>query len=301
MKDLLLILPTKNNPDKCLATLQMLRRTAASQENYDVLLIIDGNDEQTNQYKKIIDEQKKPGFYPLMNNVLIERPEPTINRCWWHIIQSVTNFLNKNNYYFNWWVTDDFTNLEGGKYGWDISILNKKHYFKDDLFVMHQSRNFFGHGRETVVFENHYQSDKILKTLSNKNRALYKNDAHVIWNFSEQLPITTNKFRLLIHEIMREGYLTSQHELLIAATILLLSKKYNLNRLIDSGVVWESLHDSKNSESIGLANYGPGAGNEGKDIEIATRKDCFFNWAQDNEYAVVMQTVDKIAAICQSK
>jgi hypothetical protein len=239
MKDIAILLQSRNRPTEFKNIVSMLYETCSSEDNFDIVAFID--DDQIYMYDYIKD------IYP---NIIWIYPEHQSN-SWYNLITSQHSFVKENDYYFIWTLIDDFWGLSKD---WDTAIINKKYYFKDDIFTMHQSKDSY-HGRFQWIFNNSYIIDNM-------------NDGVSIYAHCELLPIHTKKWIELISPVFKNGNYTSQQELISASLILLLKKIFNINRLVKCDLSWEDGTDQGSSNSIINSN--------GED-----RRTSFFRLASD--------------------
>ena len=257
-KDLIVYIPTRSNPDGLSRTLSMMYDKCTSISNFDILVIVD--EDQVGMYKKAKDRTRK------FNNIIWCYPQHDSND-WWNIFNIRNEFLKANIYYFDALWTDDFVGLSPN---WDKDIVSKKHYFEDDIFTLHQSKDGGGHQR----LLKHY----------NKCYSEYGNHHESVWRWSEALPVTTRKLSLMIGEVIKPNYLTSQTEMLIAAVIMILYTEHGHNRLVNGGFSWDKLADGGRSDGIGLDGF-------------KTKKNSFDDWTANENYNVIRPIVEKINKI----
>jgi len=227
MKDIAILLQSRDRPGMLKNTIDMLYSTCSSKDNFDIISFID--DDQIEMYKHVID------IYP---NIMWVHPKHQPN-SWYNLITAQHDFIKKNNYYFVWTLIDDFWGLGND---WDLHIIKNKHYFIDDIFTMHQSKENC-HGRYQYIFEKSY----IIEGMK---------DGWSLLSHCELLPIHTKKWVELMSPIFKGDNYTSQQELITASLILLLKKRFNINRLIKCDLTWEGGIDQRKSNSIINSNNG---------------------------------------------
>lgn len=235
MKDIAILLQSRSRPDKFKNVVDMLYNTCSSKNNFDIIAFID--EDQKEIYNDMVN------MYP---GIIWVYPQHQPN-SWYNLITAQHEFVKNNDYYFIWTLIDDFWGLSNG---WDTAILNKKHYFKDDIFTMHQSKDEC-HGRFQWIFDNSYIVDNMDDCLS-------------LYSHCELLPIHTKKWVEIISPVFINNNYTSQQELITASLILLLKKRFNINRLVKCELSWDDGHDGGDSNFI-LNNNGE------------NRKTSFFN------------------------
>ena len=280
--DLLLWLPTRNSPGKLDRTLNMLYSTCNSSLSFDVQVIVDSDQEELYQQvkNKYVD-----------NNIIWSYPDHLKND-FWNIIQAEFDFLENNDYYFAWMITDDFFKLS---HGWDKEIIEKMGFFKDDLFTIHHSdpRNLFrgvgkGHGRHQGVFRVQYVRDNVHPAQIPAGRRAATGDpsSDIIWNYSECLPVSTKKWWMMMRQLYEPNYLTAQSEHLTAAIVMILCKEYNHNRLIPADFYWGPLVDNGNTHKTGVGDCG-------------SRKALFTRWTKEEDFKVIRDVAKKMNDIIQ--
>ena len=194
MKDLLVSLPSYNRseevivegrsvnkdfgPNKLERTIKMIFNTCHSKDNFDLQIII--NEEQKEIYEYL--KQKYP-------NLIWEYIEKGI--AWENIIKAQNTQMQKG-YYFFVFFSDD---MYGLKPEWDKHILDKKHYFKDDLFVLYTK--CIWSGRCPGIFERAYKDECIMT----------KHESFPIWTYKwgELTYHLFDQFKLEIIRTKKEG------------------------------------------------------------------------------------------------
>ena len=300
-KDLIIYIPTRSNPIGLIKTLSMMRETCDSISNFDVLVIVDEDqikmyEEEKDRYVRGPVEKDEEDFiadygeYELYGNSLFDNVTWTSSKHntedWWNIFNIRNEFLKENDYYFDALWTDDFVGLSQS---WDSNIVSKKHYFKDDLFTLHQSEDGGGQKRLLHAYENCYVKEKL--TIDTKGYKLSQHD--YIWKYSESLPVTTRKLSLMVNEVIKPNYLTSQFEMLIAAVIMILYKEYGHNRLVNGDFSWEQFLDEPRRNRVPSKKIGTDG--------FKTKKMSFDDWTRKKDYIVIRPIVEEIDRIIKEK
>jgi hypothetical protein len=289
-KDLIVYLPTRSNPKGLIKTLLMMRENCDSISNFDVLVIVD--DDQVEMYRDEKDKYIRGpreeddidfiadyGAYELYGNSLFDNIIWSYSKYdqgadWWNIFNIRNEFLKDNDYYFDALWTDDFVGLS---LNWDKNIVSKKHYFEDDIFTLHQSKEGGGEGRLMKGYKGCYTGTK------------YYADHEAIWREAECLPVTTRKMSLMVNEAIKPNYLTSQGEMLVASVIMLLYKEYGHNRLVSGDYSWDNfIHDEKHN-TLPSAEVGIGG--------FKNKRACFDNWTWKENFSVIRPIVEEINRI----
>ena len=277
--DLLLWLPTRSSPGKLDRTLSMLYSTCSSPSSFDVQVIIDSD--QVELYQQVKNKY-------VDNNIIWSHPDHLKND-FWNIIQAEFDFLENNDYYFSWMITDDFFKLSPG---WDKEIIKKIGFFKDDLFTIHHRdpRRMVktGHNRRQDIFNIQYVSSKAPPGFPERRRRWKTGDpdADIIWNYSECLPVSTKKWWMMMRTLYKPNYLTGQSEHLTAALAMILCKEYNHSRLIPADFFWDRLDDGENTCETGVGDYG-------------SRKALFAKWTKEEDYKIIRDIAKNMNDIIQ--
>jgi hypothetical protein len=221
MKDIAILLQSRDNPSGFKTVIDMLYNTCSSKTNFDIIAFIDEDQKEIYDYIK-----------PLYPDIIWIYPE-YLPGSWYNLIIAQHDFVKNNDYYFVWTLTDDFWGLSKD---WDTAMLDKKYHFKDDIFTMHQSKENC-HGRFQWIFDNSYIVDDM-------------KDSESLFAHCELLPIHTKKWIELMSPIFKDRNYTSQQELITASLVLLLRKRFNINRMVRCDLSWMDLKDSRGSEKI---------------------------------------------------
>jgi hypothetical protein len=210
MKDILVVITSRDKPDKCKQVINMVFDNATS-NNFDVYVIID--DDQINMYQEVINDKR-------VKMEFIKHRE----RGDWSNITKKQHEIMKKGYYFLVSIPDD---IFGFNEGWDSYILEKKGFFKDDLFVLYTQCTQWG--RDTYSFNRCY-------TLPD-NRPEELNgelEDSVDWKF-EQTPIATYKFLEFIYPLFEEPYNYKNGRELVIAQVIKLLYLNGINRHVECG------------------------------------------------------------------
>ena len=258
MKDILLYLPTRNKPEFLEKTLETIFSTAKDQNCFDILCHVDLD--QIDLYKKIIDK------YP---NIIWRHLE-FCQDSWFSMMKDHHDFINKNNYYFHWNISDDSVKNNLNDH-WDDFIIKTKKTFDDDLFALYTNCSIWGRDKNT--HENCYyihNSDML--------------NASLILNKNEMLPIWTYKFMEFMWEIMKTENYTSSRELITASIIYKLYKDFNLNRNVFVNIVYTEMSKIEGVDDRSALV---------KNKDGLSRDDSFFNLVKNN-FNDIMPTVQKM-------
>lgn len=221
MKDIAILLQSRNRPQKFEKVVDMLYSTCYSKDNFDIIAFVD--EDQKELYSYLAEK-----YTEIIWVHPVHQPG-----SWYNLITAQHDYVKNSSYYFFWTLIDDFWGLSKD---WDTAILSRKNYFKDDIFTMHQSKEGC-HGRYQGIFDNSY----IVKNMS---------DGTSLLHHCELLPINTKRWVELMSPIFEGNNYTSQQELITASLVLLLKKRFNINRLVRCSLSWEDGHDSGDSNKI---------------------------------------------------
>jgi len=254
VKDIAVIIQSRDRVNMLDKTIQMLYNTCDTKNNFDIIAVVD------NDQKELYAPLKS--LYP---EIIWLYPEHIPNN--WKNLRKIQNdFIKNNDYYFNWCISDDILGIHKG---WDSAIKEKKHYFKDGIFTMcktNSDRNI----------NNIYQ-----KTFCNFENISNEDIANNVWYFCDMLPISTKKWTMLLDSIYEEGEYSTQHELITGLIVGFLKKEYNIERLIECNLRWDSLINHNFSDSIVDTNNG------------IKRNDAWWGLSKNN-YEVIWPIVNKI-------
>ena len=216
MKDIAVIIQSRNRVDEFIETVDMLYNTCYSKKNFDIVGVVD--DDQKDLYHKV------KNIYP---EIIWLYPKHVPND-WTDLVKIQHDFIKNNNYYFGWLICDDFRGL---KNNWDKVIVSKKNLFPDDLFTIYQVglRVGLDQQAEDKCYSN---DDEIIKDLTKANQNILEGDANNIYSGCEMLPVSTKKWIEFMSPLLIKGKYTSQHDVLTASLILMLKRQYNIKRLI---------------------------------------------------------------------
>lgn len=232
MKNLVVIIQTRQRPIQTSKTIKMLYDTCSSKDNFDIFCIVD--DDDYHNYEEV-----KKSFPEVKWKIV-----PHIDKSWVPILQGQYEIILSNDYYFNWVVTDDFHGLTSN---WDYDIVCKKNTFKDGLFALYTSSFYWG--RYLKIFEDCY-------VYSNEDELV---NGQAILHFNEMLPICTKKWAEMMWDVFEEGNYSSSRELIISSLIYKLKKEYNINRHVKTELSYNNVDsgpDTTNTSNLILNSDG---------------------------------------------
>jgi len=239
MKDIAVIIQSRDRVDEFITTVDMLYTTCYDQKNFDIIGVIDTD--QIELYSKA------KSTYPDIIWLYSEH----VPNDWTNLIKIQHDFIKNNNYYFGWLVCDDFRGLLNN---WDKVITSKKNLFPDNLFTIYNVGLRVGMDpqAENKCYTN---DDNIIKDLTKENIQILEEEGRNIYEGCELLPVSTKKWIEFMSPLLLQGKYTSQHDLITASLILILKKQYNIKRLI-SGVhltdklYWNHYENQGTSDTI---------------------------------------------------
>ena len=260
-KDLVILLPTRDNPEKFDQTINMLYTTADSKDNFDIMAIID--DDQLDLYGEVMEK------YP---DIIYQHPvhggpnSPGIT-------QLQFDFIEQSDYYFNWCVVDDFWGLAKG---WDTAIVSKKGVYDDGFFTLFTTNPV---GRNLNALTTQFRIGR--HPFDGHLKPLQIDPAFLIYHYHEMLPICTKKWRMALKDLYDENWKGPDHVFICAALAHILSRIYGYSRLMEAGVHYKDLSNNNNAAKV-LVNG-------------MNRDEYFAQWAQKEDFAIIKPLARKVA------
>jgi hypothetical protein len=260
-KDILVFLPSRDEPNKLDKTINMLFETSYDTVNYDLFCVVD--EDQKSLYKKVMDKYKNVHFEILEHNA----------KNYSNIMSFHFDLINKTDYYFNWWVTDDFYGL---KENWDQKIVDKKNIFFDGYYTLFTNNLM---SRNINALSNNFT--KAIEPFLGHKKPVMASPSEMIYQYHEMLPICTKNWRLSIKKIYDclDG---SDHVFLNAALAHLLSVKHGYSRSIEVDFYYEGIVDSGNAAKKVYSNG-------------LTRDEYFRQWSEQENFSRLIPVVEEIA------
>lgn len=260
-KDILVFLPSRDEPNKLDKTINMLFETSYDTVNYDLFCVVD--EDQKSLYKKVMDKHKDVHFEILEHNA----------KNYSNIMSFHFDLINKTDYYFNWWVTDDFYGL---KENWDQKIVDKKNVFFDGYYTLFTNNLM---SRNINALSNNFT--KAIEPFDGDKKPVMTNPSEMIYQYHEMLPICTKNWRLSIKKIY-DCLGGSDHVFLNAALAHLLSVKHGYSRSIEVDFYYEGIVDSGNAAKKVYSNG-------------LTRDEYFRQWSEQENFSRLIPVVEEIA------
>jgi hypothetical protein len=261
-KDLLVFLPSRDEPDKLARTLDMLFSTNASQDNYDLYCAID--EDQIDLYKPVINKYGNDVHFRFLSHN---------SKNYSNIMSFHFNLIENTDYYFNWWITDDFYGL---KDCWDQKILDKKNIFYDGYYTLFTNNLM---SRNINAMSN--QFTKAIEPVDGNAKPMLKDPARLIYEYHEMLPICTKKWRIAIKKL-DDALGGTDHVFLNASLAHLLSRDHSYSRSIEVDFYYEGINDSGRAARKTYANG-------------LTRDQCYFQWARAEQFSRLEPAVKEVA------
>lgn len=260
-KDIVVFLPSRNEPEKLDKSLEMLINTSNSSENYDICCIIDND--QINMYGPVVAKYNNVKFEVLEHN----------SKNYSNIMDFHFNFIENTDYYFNWWVTDDFYGLQRD---WDQKIISKKDIFADGYYTLYtnnlMSRNINAMSNCFTKAYHPFDGDK---------KPMLTDTTELIHHYHEMLPICTKKWRLAIKKL-DAALGGTDHVFLNASLAHLLSIKHNYSRSIEVDFHYGGINDSgAASNKVYEGGY--------------KRDEHFFKWSREENFERLLPVVKEVA------
>ena len=260
-KDLMVFLPSRDNPEKLDKTIEMLFDTCHDHSNFDLFCAIDRD--QMEMYQDTMTKHKRVLFQILEHN----------SKNYSNIMSFHYQLVKNTDYYFNWWVTDDFFGL---KPEWDQKIVDKKNIFSDKYYTLFTNNLM---SRNINAMSN--QFTRAIEPVNGYEKPLIKNPAKLIYHYHEMLPICTKEWRLAIKEL-DDCLGGTDHVFLNAAMAHLLSLNHGYSRSIEVDFYYEGIVDSGNAAKKTYANG-------------LTRDQHYFQWAEKEKFSRLIQVVSTVA------
>lgn len=260
MKDLVVFLPSRDNSEGCNAVLQMLYRTCSNTDNFDIVCIVD--EDQVSMYNFVMEQFPK---------VIWKHPEHK-EKSFVNLNEIHFNFIEKTDYYFNWWIVDDFSGLTDN---WDEQIVSKKNIFSDGYYALYTSNPM---GRNLNALSTHFR--KALHWRKGYQVPIVTDPADLMYHYHEMLPICTKKWRLAIKKFFDE-HDGGDHVFLNAMLAHILSVDYGYSRLIQADFYYKGIVDNQNAAKIKHNGM--------------TRDKHFFNEARENNFKTVRIVAEEVA------
>jgi len=259
-KDIVVFLPSRNNPNGCNDTIRMLYQNCYSSGNFDIVCVVDSD--QVKLYSEVIEK------WPM---VIWKHPEHKKN-SFVNLNKIHFDFIESTDYYFNWWVVDDFSGLKGQ---WDSAIVKKKGLFADGYYTLFTNNPM---GRNLNALSS--QFTKALHWFDGDKKPIVKDPVELIYHYHEMLPICTKKWRLSLKRFFDE-HDGGDHVFLNATLAHILSVEFNYSRNIEVDFYYENIVDNHNAAKI-LHNG-------------LTRDKHFYKMTREDNYKTIRIVADEIS------
>jgi len=228
-KEIVLFLPSRNNPEGCMNTLTMLFETCQSPDNFDVMCAVD--EDQIEMYSEVINK---------FQNIAWVHPQHTeqsfvqLNKIHFELVEKTT-------YYFNWWIVDDFWGLSKD---WDAEIIKKKDLFSDGFYTLY---TFDPMGRNLNALSSCFKS--ALHWQDGHRKPPVTDPALLIYHYHEMLPVCTRNWKLAIKKFYynHDG---GDHVFLNASLAYILNKEHGYSRMIPANFNYKGIVDNHNASTV---------------------------------------------------
>mgnify|MGYP003122136087 CR=1 FL=1 len=257
-KDLVVFLPSRDSPQKCHDTIQMLYGTCDSNDNFDIVCIVDAD--QKKMYSELINE---------FDEIIWIHPEHE-NNSFNNIMDIHFKFIEAHDYYFNWWISDDFWGL---KKSWDTAILSKKNIFRDGLYTLYTNNPM---GRNLNALSSQFR--KAWHWFDGDKKPMVTDPVDLIYHYHEMLPVCTKKWRLLMKSFYDNGA-GGDHIFFNAALAHILSLDHGYSRSVEVDFFYDGISDSGNAAR--------------KKYDGLTRDEHYYRWAREDNFNIVRPVADK--------
>ena len=214
------------------------------------------------------------------------------------------HIIKKNDYYFNWTISDDIVGFHGD---WDERIIAHKEEFDDNLFTLAHSLGRELNGRKKFVYENCYNIYDIPREDLNKHNHLRKinldlNDpanparslSECLWHGCELFPVFTKKWIDIIDPIFQTGNYAAQHDAISAAIVMILKMENNINRLVISQPLMKGLDKNVVMPHQGVDGGSASAYDLTETGEKLDREASHKNWTIKEDFKIAREFANKI-------
>jgi len=226
-RDILLSIPTRNRPEGAAAVMELMLEAAFDPKCFTFQLVIDSD--QLELYRPVIKKYSDRTIVAIaehggkgLRNVFIKQLEQFI----------------ETGSYFLWSLTDD---VYGAVHHWDQYLINAKHFYKDDLFLI--GSTCVELGRSLDVFKSCYCLDwdsAPLQTAAGQSVQFtgldptnqFDTDFLVLYTFCELFPAYTRRFA----QYLQRAFLESDHQIgldiVAPALVQQMNRISGINRLL---------------------------------------------------------------------
>ena len=260
-KDIVVFLTSRSSPKKCETVLKMLYGQCSSKNNFDIVVIVD--DDEILLYSELISK------YP---EVIWEHPEhmgPHSPKIYEIIFKTVEH----NDYYFNWWVSDDWTGLSEN---WDLDILKLKDIFADGLFTLFQSDPM---GRNLNALSSQFRY--ALHWRDGYRKPLVSDPPDLIYHYHDLMPVMTKKWRLALREFYTDDFKGPDYIFLNASLAHVLSTNYGYSRSVQCRLSYGALVDNFSTSKVLFAGM--------------SRDELFWKYAREEQFSMIKPVAKKVA------
>ena len=259
-KDLSIFIPSRDKPDVLSSAIQELYDSSDSKDNFDILCVVDND--QVELYEPVT--QKFP-------DVIWRYPERLV-RSTQNAHEEHFRFLEENDYYFSWYMVDDFWGLQKG---WDTAILSKKNVFGDGYYCLHTTNPF---GRNLNALTSQFRVGS--HPFNGNVKPLIEDPAFLIFHYHEMMPICTRKWWLQLRKFFVDVE-APEVVFLNAALVYVLSLLYGYSRQLEAGVYYENLVDDQKCATNTINNM--------------SRDENYWHWAKKENFNIIHPVASVVA------
>ena len=251
-KDIVIFLPSRDNSQKCENTIKMLYATCDSTDNFDIVCIVDSD--QVELYSNVIE------MFPTVIWMHPPHDEENFNG----IMSMHFDFIEETDYYFNWWISDDFWGLTNS---WDSAILEKKDVFRDGLYTLYTNNPL---GRNLNALSSQFR--RAYHWFDGDKKPMVTDPVDLIYHYHEMLPVSTKKCKLFLKKFY-DAAVGGDHVFLNASLAHILSTEHGYSRSIEVDFYYTGISDSGNASR--------------KTYDGMSRDDHFYNWAREQNFEII--------------
>jgi hypothetical protein len=259
-KDILVFIPSRSKPDVLTKAITQLYDGCDSRENFDILCVVD--DDQVELYAPVAEK------FP---DVIWRYPERLV-RSTQNAHEEHLNFLEENDYYFSWYMVDDFWGLQKG---WDTAIVSKKDIYRDGYYTLHTTNPF---GRNLNALTTQFRTGA--HPFNGNQKPLIEDPAFLIFHYHEMMPICTRKWWLELKKFFINVE-APEVVYLNAALVYVLNTLYGYARQLEAGVYYENLIDDQVCATNTINNL--------------SRDENYWQWARQGNFDIIHPVADQVA------
>lgn len=224
-KDLLVSLPSRGSPEKLQESVDMLYATCHSITNFDIQIIIDIDHKAL--YDNVIKSIKQKRDNVFVSYIHHQKDS------WLNLIRAQNEIMQSGKYYFFMFLSDD---LRGLTQKWDKAIVDKKKYYKDDLFCLYSQTVIWGRSPEI-------------------SKSCYTEKDIDAMGYYEHTPVWTKEFGKYLYFMFKKPYNFKYGREVILAELLKQLAKLGYKRNVGSNFNYDTLVCDKLSNESFFPEY----------------------------------------------